>query len=61
MSEASRTHNCSIVGLVNFKEAKKVREQKELEIKNLHTRINTLKAEEEKAMKQINETRTKAE
>ena len=51
----------SNLGLTSVTEAKRLREQKEQDVKKLHTRIAMLQAEEEKAMKRINETRSKAQ
>ncbi len=62
ISQASRmVGNISTLGIQSVTEARKLREQKENEVKKLHTRIAMLQAEEERALKRIDETRTKAQ
>ena len=41
-------------------QARKLREIKEMDVKKLHNRIALLQAEEERALKRIEETRIKA-
>lgn len=50
----------SILGIQTITQARKLREQKEIDLKQLHTRIAQLQAEEERALKMIEDTRTKA-
>jgi hypothetical protein len=47
--------------LQSISHARKLREEKETEVKKLHNRIALLQAEEEKALKRIEETRAKAQ
>ena len=51
----------SVLGTSNVVQARKLREQKENDVKKLHIRIAMLQAEEEKALKRIDETRQKAQ
>lgn len=57
----SSRHQNSVMGMQSVTMAKKLREQKEGDVKKLHNRIALLQAEEEKALKRIEETRYKAQ
>jgi hypothetical protein len=58
-SASSRSYDTSM--LQSISHARKLREEKETEVKKLHNRIALLQAEEEKALKRIEETRAKAQ
>jgi len=45
------------IALSNVAQARQIRQHKEVEVKKLHNRIAMLQAEEEKALKRIEETR----
>lgn len=56
-------HNSSVmtIALSNVGQARQIRQHKELEVRRMHNRIQMLQAEEEKALKRIEETREKAQ
>ena len=45
------------IALSNVGQARQIRQHKELEVRRMHNRIAMLQAEEEKALKRIEETR----
>lgn len=55
----ARSH-ASHLSFGSLVEARKVREQRETDVRKLHNRIALLQSEEEKALKRIEETRAKA-
>ena len=50
----------SIMSVNSVIQARKIRELKEMDVKKLHNRIALLQAEEERALKKIEETKHKA-
>ena len=56
----ARSH-ISHLSFSSIVEARKLREQRETDVRKLHNRIALLQSEEEKALKRIEETRAKAQ
>lgn len=64
LSTSNRGFNRSHITSMSFGsivEARKLREQRENDVRKLHNRIALLQSEEEKALKRIEETRAKAQ